>query len=129
MLPTLVERLYNVLPSIYASYEIVLVVDSADSTWDVAAELAEKYEEVQAIRMARNYGQQNALIAGIRASTGNLIVTMDDDLQHPPEEIPKLVAALTDDLDVVYGLADQEEHGLFRNVTSRVAKGGMAFAL
>ncbi|MFC4998906.1 glycosyltransferase family 2 protein [Dactylosporangium cerinum] len=122
ILPTLVERLNGVLPGITPDHEVILVVDSTDDTWDAASQLAVKYEHVQAIRMARNYGQHNALIAGIRAASFDRIITMDDDLQHPPEELPKLVAALTDDLDVVYAVSEQEEHGAFRNITSWGAK-------
>ena len=122
ILPTLVERLNGVLPSIHPDHEVILVVDSTDNTWDVASELAAKFDHVQAIRMARNYGQHNALIAGIRAASYDRIITMDDDLQHPPEELPKLVEALTDDLDVVYAVSEVEEHGAFRNLTSWGAK-------
>lgn len=125
-LPKLVERLYA-LPD--DDFEVILVVDSIDDTWDVASELAGKYEQVQAIRMARNYGQHNALIAGIRAARHDVIVTMDDDLQHPPEEIPKLLAALTDDVDLVYGIPDREEHGFVRSLASRIVKAGMAGAM
>ncbi|WP_238008309.1 glycosyltransferase family 2 protein [Dactylosporangium sp. AC04546] len=122
ILPALVERLNGVLPDLHPEHEVILVVDSTDDTWDVASELALKYDHVQAIRMARNYGQHNALIAGIRAARHERVITMDDDLQHPPEELPKLVAALTDDLDVVYAVSEKEEHGAFRNITSWGAK-------
>jgi glycosyltransferase involved in cell wall biosynthesis len=122
VLPRLVERLNAVLPDIHPDHEIVLVVDSTDATWDAARALALEFGHVQAIRMARNYGQHNALIAGIRAATGERIITMDDDLQHPPEELPKLVAALTDDLDLVYAVPETEEHGPLRNLTSWGAK-------
>ncbi|WP_433211726.1 glycosyltransferase family 2 protein [Dactylosporangium sp. CS-047395] len=122
ILPRLVERLNAVLPGIDPIHEIILVVDSTDATWDAARDLAAKHPAVQAIRMARNYGQHNALIAGIRAANCARIITMDDDLQHPPEELPKLVAALTDDLDVVYAVAESEEHGPLRNLTSWGAK-------
>ncbi|MFI5915617.1 glycosyltransferase family 2 protein [Dactylosporangium sp. NPDC051541] len=122
ILPRLVERLNAVLPAIDPVHEIILVVDSTDATWDAARALAADHPHVQAIRMARNYGQHNALIAGIRAASCERIITMDDDLQHPPEELPKLVAALTDDLDVVYAVSEAEEHGFLRNLTSWGAK-------
>jgi undecaprenyl-phosphate 4-deoxy-4-formamido-L-arabinose transferase len=122
ILPRLVERLSAVLPAIHPVHEIILVVDSTDATWDTARALATEHAHVQAIRMARNYGQHNALIAGIRAASCERIITMDDDLQHPPEELPKLVAALTDELDVVYACAESEEHGRLRNLTSWGAK-------
>jgi glycosyltransferase involved in cell wall biosynthesis len=125
-LPVLVARLNEVLPAVAADYEIVLVVDSPDATWDVAAALAAAQGHVRAIRMARNYGQHNALIAGIRAAGMDLIVTMDDDLQHRPEEIPKLVAALTDEVDLVYGVAVEEEHGALRSFAARATKAAMS---
>ncbi len=126
-LPKLVERLERVMPEATAAYEIVLVVDgSPDNTWEVAETLAKTHPAVRAIRLARNYGQHNALVAGLRAARYEVIVTMDDDLQHPPEEVPTLLAALTDDLDLVYGIAEKEEHGFFRSLASRTAKGGMA---
>jgi glycosyltransferase involved in cell wall biosynthesis len=106
------------------------VVDgSPDDTWEVARELAEKNPAVRAIRLARNYGQHNALIAGVRAARHDVVVTMDDDLQHPPEEVPKLLAALTEDLDLVYGLSAEEEHNFFRNFTSQVLKTGLSTAV
>ncbi|WP_432981665.1 glycosyltransferase family 2 protein [Dactylosporangium sp. CA-233914] len=122
ILPRLVARLNAVLPAIDPVHEIILVVDSTDATWDAARDLAVEHPHVQAIRMARNYGQHNALIAGIRAASCERIITMDDDLQHPPEELPKLAAALTDDLDVVYAVSQTEEHGALRNLTSWGAK-------
>jgi glycosyltransferase involved in cell wall biosynthesis len=129
VLPTLVARLSTVLPTVSPEYEVILVVDSPDDTWDVASDLAVKYDNIQAIRMARNYGQAAAVIAGIRAARHDVIVTMDDDLQHLPEEIPKLVAALTDDLDLVYGIAGEEEHGFFRSACARSVKAAMSTAM
>jgi glycosyltransferase involved in cell wall biosynthesis len=129
-LPALVTRINAVLADAVAAYEVILVVDgSPDDTWDVAHDLALRHAQVRAIRLARNYGQHNALVAGIRAAHFDTVVTMDDDLQHPPEEIPKLLAALTDDLDLVYGVAREEEHGLLRSLASRTVKAGLAQAM
>lgn len=134
-LPALVSRLRATMSDPAGSdvdhYELILVVDGSpdSSTWEVAAELAATRPNVRALRLARNYGQHNALIAGVRAARYELVVTMDDDLQHPPEEIPKLLAALTDDLDLVYGVADREEHGVLRSLASRMIKAGMAGAM
>ncbi|MGE5827907.1 MAG: glycosyltransferase family 2 protein [Micromonosporaceae bacterium] len=126
-LPSLVQRLETVL-SKTATYEVILVVDGSPDrqTWEVARELALHHPQVKAMQLARNYGQHNALIAGVRAARYDVIVTMDDDLQHPPEEIPKLLDALTDDLDLVYGIADREEHGIMRSLASRIIKSGMS---
>ena len=70
----------------------------------------------------RNYGQHNAVLCGVRAAKGDVVVTMDDDLQHPPEEIPKLLAALGEEVDVVYGTPLAESHGLLRVAASRATK-------
>ena len=129
-LPALVSRLLAVLPAVTTAYEVVLVVDgSGDETWPVAAQLALRHTAVRALRLARNYGQHNALVAGVRAARYEVIVTMDDDLQHPPEEIPKLLSALTADVDLVYGIGAQEEHNFARNATSQLVKAGLAGAL
>jgi len=126
-LPKLVARLVEVMPTATSAYEVILVVDgSPDDTWDVARHLALQEGPVRAIRLARNYGQHNALIAGVRAARYDVVVTMDDDLQHPPEEIPKLLDALTDDLDLVYGLPTAEEHGFARSFASRLVKSALS---
>jgi undecaprenyl-phosphate 4-deoxy-4-formamido-L-arabinose transferase len=70
----------------------------------------------------RNYGQHNALLAGIREAKYSIIITMDDDLQNPPEEIPLLLAKLYEGYDVVYGTPAREQHGLLRVLASRVTK-------
>src|SRR5690349_2378085 len=126
-LPVLVERVSAVMSGVATTYEIILVVDgSPDDTWPVAQALALRGGPVRAIRLARNYGQHNALIAGVRAARYDVVVTMDDDLQHRPEELPALLAALTDDVDLVYGVAHEEEHGRLRSLASRVVKAGLA---
>lgn len=125
-LPPLVTRINNTLPDRVADFEVVLVVDGGDrATWTAAAELQRTHRRVRALRLSRNYGQHNALIAGIRAARYEVLVTMDDDLQHRPEAIPALLDALTDDVDLVYGVADREEHGVARSLASRVAKAGI----
>jgi undecaprenyl-phosphate 4-deoxy-4-formamido-L-arabinose transferase len=70
----------------------------------------------------RNYGQHNALLCGIRTSRHDIVVTLDDDLQQPPEEIPLLLSKLAEGYDVVYGRPAQQQHGLWRNFSSRVVK-------
>src|SRR5207253_110469 len=68
------------------------------------------------VQLMRNYGQHNATMAGLRRARGELIVTMDDDLQHPPEEIPKLLGAIRPaDLDLVYGCYETKQHSRWRN--------------
>jgi glycosyltransferase involved in cell wall biosynthesis len=70
----------------------------------------------------RNYGQHNALLCGIRAAQHDVIITIDDDLQNPPEEIPRLLAKLSEGYDVVYGTPQKEQHGLWRDLASQVTK-------
>lgn len=130
-LPPLVERLVDVLPTISTAHEVILVVDGPiDDTYAVARRLEREHPGVvKAVLMRRNYGQHNALIAGLSRASYDVTVTMDDDLQHRPEEIHKLLAPLEDPLvDLVYGVADEEEHGLLRSFASRTVKAALATA-
>jgi undecaprenyl-phosphate 4-deoxy-4-formamido-L-arabinose transferase len=122
-LPLLLQRLDPVLSSLCYDYEIVLVNDgSRDTSWQVVQKLALSYPAVRGINLMRNYGQHNALLCGIRAARCEIIVTMDDDLQHPPEEIPKLLAKLEEGFEVVYGYPEHQRHGLLRDVASELTK-------
>jgi glycosyltransferase involved in cell wall biosynthesis len=125
-LKELVDRTVAALAH-FPSLEIVLVDDaSRDGSWSVIQALAaERPGLIVGIRLMRNSGQHHALLAGIRAAQNPVVVTMDDDLQNPPEEIPKLVAGLTDSVDVVYGTPVAEHHGLLRNLASRTAKAAL----
>lgn len=119
----LVERLEPVLTSIGQPYELVIVNDgSRDDTWQTVKGIARTRPWVHGICNMRNYGQHNALLCGVRAARYDKIVTMDDDLQHPPEELPRLVAALTDDVDVVYAPPTSQQHGLLRDMASVITK-------
>jgi glycosyltransferase involved in cell wall biosynthesis len=123
ILPELVRRLEAVLAAIADNFEVIVVNDcSPDRSWDVISDLAGSYSWIRPINLMRNYGQHNALLCGIRAARYDVIVTMDDDLQHPPEEIPKLLAVLAGGYDVVYGTPEQEQHGLGRDFASWVTK-------
>lgn len=122
-LAPLVSRINDALPAYVSDFEVILVIDGPDRpTWAAAHELQRQHRQVQAIRLSRNFGQHNALVAGVRTARYDVVVTMDDDLQHRPEEIPALLAALTDDVDLVYGVAAEEEHGAARSFASRFAK-------
>jgi len=115
----LIERLRPLLSS---ESEVILVNDgSRDQSWDRICALAERYPWIRGISLMRNYGQHNALLCGIRAARNGVIVTIDDDLQNPPEEIPKLLEKL-EGFDVVYGTPEIEQHGLWRDVASRITK-------
>lgn len=122
-LPDLLQRVSSVLQSLGTPSEIILVNDgSRDKTWEVVQGLARQYPSMRAMNLMRNYGQHNALLCGIRSAEYATTVTIDDDLQHPPEEIPKLLARLSQDADVVYGTPETEQHGLWRDLASDVTK-------
>ncbi|MCI0645230.1 MAG: glycosyltransferase family 2 protein [Chloroflexi bacterium] len=122
-LPHLVCRLLEILPTLSWKNEIILVNDgSRDSSWQVVCELAEKYTNVSGINLMRNYGQHNALLCGIRTAQHEIVITMDDDLQNPPEEIPKLLNKLNEGYDVIYGTPEREKHGVWRNIASQITK-------
>ncbi|HRH40435.1 MAG TPA: glycosyltransferase family 2 protein [Pyrinomonadaceae bacterium] len=130
VLPTLAERLNQVLPQITQQFEVILVNDgSADDSWIEILRLSKEYNWIKGFSLMRNYGQHNAVLCGIRAAQNGIIVTMDDDLQHPPEEIIKLLAKLEEGFDVVYGKPEQEQHGIFRNILSVVTKKLLASAM
>jgi len=123
ILPELVQRLDRALKAAAEDFELILVNDcSPDRSWDVIVDLAQEYPWIRAINLMRNYGQHNALLCGIREARYDVIVTMDDDLQHPPEEIPKLLAMLAAGYDVVYGTPEQEQHGFGRDFASWITK-------
>jgi undecaprenyl-phosphate 4-deoxy-4-formamido-L-arabinose transferase len=123
ILSTLVQRLQPILTSDALCAEVILVNDgSRDRSWDVICQMARDYSWVRGIDLMRNYGQHNALLCGIRAAKYEVIVTMDDDLQHRPEEIPKLLKKLAEGYDVVYGTPQKEQQGLWRGIASQVTK-------
>jgi undecaprenyl-phosphate 4-deoxy-4-formamido-L-arabinose transferase len=117
------RRLRDVLDGLDADYELILVNDgSVDGSWDRIAELAAGDDRVRGLNLMRNYGQHNALLAGIRAARHPVVVTLDDDLQNPPEEIPKLLAKLDEGFDVVYGSAEERGFGVLRNAGTAMTK-------
>ncbi len=119
----LVKRLAQVLPGVSREFEVILVNDgSRDRSWDVVCSIAQEYPWVHGINLMRNFGQHSATLCGIRAARHEVIITIDDDLQIPPEEIPKLLDRLTEDHDVVYGTPSKEQHGLWRDLASKLTK-------
>lgn len=104
-------------------FEIILVDDaSRDRSWEIIEKLVVADPRVRGFRLSRNYGQHNALLCGIRAATHEIIVTMDDDLQHPVSEIAILLAKLEEGYDAVYGAPRKERHGFLRDLASRMTK-------
>ncbi len=117
------RRLAAVFEGLGESCEILLVDDgSDDDSWALIGSLAAEDPRVLGIRLMRNYGQANATMAGLEAARGELLITLDDDLQHPPEEIPRLYAALEEDpdLDMVLGVPQEKRHALWRNLASNL---------
>jgi undecaprenyl-phosphate 4-deoxy-4-formamido-L-arabinose transferase len=122
-LKPLCTQLEPVLTAVGVPYEIILVNDgSRDGSWEIIKELAEQWPNVCGIDLTRNYGQHNALLCGIRAAQHDVIVTMDDDLQHPPSEVPLLLNKLAEGYDVVYGVPEREQHGWWRDGSSILTK-------
>ena len=123
ILPMLVEELHAVLPRCAKEFELILVNDaSLDMSWHVITELASQRGWIRGFNLMRNAGQHNALLCGIRAARYEIIATIDDDLQNPPSEIPRLLAKLEEGFDVVYGTPEQEQHGLLRDLASQITK-------
>ena len=126
----LCRRLAEVLPRISAQHEVILVNDgSRDRSWETISELCSQFPVVRGLNLMRNYGQHNALLCGIRAAKYDLVVTMDDDLQHPPEEIPRLLARLEEGFDVVYGAPKAEQNGPVRALASRITRLALSAAV
>jgi glycosyltransferase involved in cell wall biosynthesis len=129
-LAELAYRLGQVLPGLSKTFEIILVNDgSRDSSWEVINQLANQFPWVRGYNLMRNYGQHNALLCGIREAQYAVTVTLDDDLQHPPEEIYKLIGPLTQGNDVVYGIPEKMPHAWWRNAFSYLTKRFLSMAM
>lgn len=119
------ERLCRVFDEeLGLGFELVLVDDSSkDLSFAKMRQLHEQDKRVKIIQLSRNYGQHCALLCGFKYAKGDFIITMDDDLQHPPEEIPKLIHALNGnpELDVVIGRYESKKHGPIRNLGTYMA--------
>jgi glycosyltransferase involved in cell wall biosynthesis len=102
-------------------YEVVAVNDgSRDESWAVLKEKAEANPRIQAIDLLHNYGQHTALLCGLKHSTGDYVITLDDDLQNPPAEIIHLIRAAEEGYDVVFGRFRQKQHATYRRLGSRL---------
>lgn len=126
----LIERLNAVLPGIADEYEILLVNDgSPDDSWKIVEDLSAKYSWVVGINLLKNFGQHNATLCGIRMAKYEVTVTLDDDLQHPPEEIPSLLQELNKGFDVVYGVPRYLPHSKWRNFFSVLTKRLLSYTM
>lgn len=123
ILPELIPKLESTLRDLGGTFELILVDDdSPDSSWQTICDLAKVRDWINPIRLSRNFGQHNALLCGIRSAKHDVVVTMDDDMQHPPSEIPKLLELLSEEIDVVYGPPEKEQHGFLRDLASNLTK-------
>ena len=129
-LPELVRRLDKVLSGLAEHYEVILVNDdSPDQSWEVITALAKQYACVKGVDLMRNYGQHNATLCGVRLAHHEVVITMDDDLQHPPEELHFLLDKLGEGYDVVYGVPKKLPHSWWRNLGSILSKWLVASAI
>jgi polyisoprenyl-phosphate glycosyltransferase len=116
-----VDRVVEVFTGAGLKHELILVNDgSHDRSWDVIAERARVHPQVTAINLLKNYGQHHANLAGFRESTGDFVITMDDDLQNPPEEALKLIDQAMHGHDVVFGKFERKQSAGYRRIGSRL---------
>src|SRR5579862_969053 len=126
----LYDRLTAVLESIQKQYEIIFVDDaSTDRSFDLLANLVEIDARLKVIRLRRNFGQTAALSAGFDEAQGSVIVSLDGDLQHAPEDIPALLAKIDEGYDIASGWRkDRVDNAITRKIPSRAANWLMAKA-
>lgn len=123
LIEPLVTELDKNLPLFAENFEVILVNDgSPDRSWDLIQRLSQKNKNVRGIRLMRNYGQHNATLCGVRAARYEVTVTMDQDLQHHPQDIPLLLAKLDEGFDVVYGAPKKLPQGIIRNMLTAAIK-------
>ena len=116
----LVSSIKGVFKTIDKQYEIIMVEDCSpnENTWKTLESIASENPEVIAIQLSRNFGQQPATLCGLAEASGDFMITMDDDLQHNPEDIPKLIEQ--SDHDIVVAQFSDVKHSLFRRVASSI---------
>lgn len=123
-LTALVDALLLTLRPLEQCFEIILVDDaSTDDTAAVIELLCKKHPEVRGIRHRINSGQSAAVVSGMRAARGRLLVTLDADMQNPPSEIPRLLARLTPETDAVCGVRSKRNDPAVRRISSKIANG------
>lgn len=126
-LEELFSRIKTVFESRNETFEAIFVDDqSEDQSWETIKKIKKQNpENVTGIRLAKNFGQHNATVCGFANATGNQVISMDDDLQHLPEEIPKLIEKQKEtNADIVYGISSSQRKSLLREAGSKVMKAG-----
>ncbi len=124
-----IEELYNRLVKVFEQeihepFELLLVDDSSkDQSWSIMKKLRAKDSRVQIFQMAKNFGQHPALLCGFQYVNGDFVITMDDDLQHPPEELPKMIQVMNEreDVDVILARYENRKHNLIRRIGTRIS--------
>ena len=119
-LEELCRRIDTTFENVEGDYEVILVDDgSSDNTWQIMKSLRAKNKKAKIIRLTRNFGQHNAIMCGFRHASGDYFITMDSDLQNPPEEIPTLIQALeSSESDLICGIPTKKQHPLMRKIAS-----------
>lgn len=126
----LIEELAEELPKLTDTYEVIMVEDDGgDDSWQVIQDLATDYTFLNGIKLMRNSGQHSALLCGVRSAQHDIIITMDDDQQHPASEISKLLSELDKGYDVVYGTPESKQHDLGRNLGSSLIRLALSNAM
>ena len=107
--------------NLFEDYEIILVNDkSEDNSWKKIEEIATNQKNVIGINLSKNFGQHNALMAGIKNSRGDFLITMDDDLQHPPNYIIEIINKLNQGFDVCYTKYENNKYSFFKKLGSAI---------
>ena len=129
-LNALVAELARVLPDLAPNHELLLVNDgSPDNSWALIEKLAQSFPFVRGIALMRNYGQHNATLCGIRSARFDTVITMDDDLQHSPDDIAVLIAKLDEGHDVVYGVWRERRRSWWRSFFAVLTKRAVAWVM
>lgn len=124
-LDELFSRLFTVFNDLRSSFEVIFVEDGgSDYSWSVLKQLKRQFPDlITAIKLSKNFGQHNATMCGFAFAKGDKIITIDDDLQNPPEEIKKLIETYKENnSDVTYGIYTKKQHTFARNVLSKGVK-------
>lgn len=122
-LQALRDRLAASLEAAGLSHELILVDDRGlEASWPTIRAIAARHPEVRGLRLGRNFGQHAATVCGIAEARGRWIVTMDDDLEHPPESVPALLAAGDEAHPLVYGSFPTRTHRRYRNLSSELMR-------
>tara|TARA_Y100001960_G_C14764957_1_gene876379 strand:- start:263 stop:1210 length:948 start_codon:yes stop_codon:yes gene_type:complete len=120
-LENLVNEIYNIFKNNFKSYELILVDDkSLDNSWEIIKNLCKKYKFIKGVELRKNVGQHNAILAGLKFSTGKFIITMDDDGQNSPKNIMDLYKEISKGYDICYANYLIKKHNFFRKAGSNL---------